>query len=242
MAERHPSKRLALAGRVVLVAASAAAGGALGLGYGDRVGYALAALVDRDPAELKDTLIWGIIGSGATLAAAGAWLSLWVSGAGVRWRRGALAAVVAVALFSAGLMAAAYDWPKREGVPVIEYQLRLPSGYALPDDTGGIAAISLGVWSAKSGKGAYIRSFDDIEGHLVVSGSFLLGVDDLQPMMSIRFLDGPLSYWRVPYTPDAELEADFGPWLPIEFTAPPGSEPLVLDGVYEIRYRVRRYM
>lgn len=242
MADRHPSRLLAAAGRVLLVAAAAAAGGALGLSYGDRLGYALAALVDRDPAELKDTLIWGIIGSSATLAAAGAWLALWVSGAGVRWRRGALVVVAVVALVSAGLMAAAYDWPKSEGVPVIEYQLRLPSGYALPDDTGGIAPIGLSIWSAGSGKGAYIRSFDDIEGHLVVSGSFLLGKDDNEPMMSIRFLDGPLGYWRVPYAPDAALEPDFGPWLPIEFVAPLGKELLPLDGAYEIRYRVRRYM
>lgn len=241
MANRHPHKRLTVAGRILLVVAAAVAGGALGLSYGDLLGYALAAVVDRDPAELKDTLIWGIVGSGATLAAVGAWLALVVTRAGAPWRHGALALVAAVALASAGLMAAAYDWPKSEGVPVIEYQLRLPAGYALPGDTGGIAPISLGVWSAGSGRGAHIRSFDEIEGHLVVSGSFLLGKGDVEPMMSIRFLDGQLSYWRIPYTPDAALEADFGPWLPIEFVAPPGRELVTADGAYEIRYRVRRY-
>src|SRR5215510_12413553 len=119
MPERPILKSALSAGRLVLALAAAGGGAWLGFRYGDAPGYLLADLLDRDPAELKDTLIWGVITSAAFLALAGVWLALTLTRAARRARLASLIALAVVTLGGAGMMAAAYDWPKSSGTPVI---------------------------------------------------------------------------------------------------------------------------
>jgi hypothetical protein len=236
----RPILKSALAvGRFVLALAAAAGGAWLGFRYGDALGYLLARLVDREPAELKDTLIWGIITSAAVLALAGAWLMLTLTGAARRARFATLAALGVATLGGAGMMAAAYDWPKSTGAPVIDYELRLPPGTVLPPHQNDIR---LFIWSDRAGQGVYIKEVRRNGPRPEIVGDLTLQEGNLSPTMSIQLPNGPERHWRLPYTPDAKLEPALGPWQRIEFITPLGRQPIPSDADHEIRYRVRRYM
>jgi hypothetical protein len=239
MPERPILKSAISAGRFVLALAAAAGGAWLGFRYGDAPGYLLADLLDRDPAELKDTLIWGVITSAAFLALAGVWLALTLTRAARRTRFATLIALAVVTLGGAGMMAAAYDWPKSAGIPVIDYELRLPPGTVLPPNQGDIRMF---VWSDRSGQGVYIKEVRRSGPRPEIIGDLVLQEGNLSPTMSLQLPNGPERHWRLPYTPDAKLEPAFGPWQRIEFITPLGRQPIPSDGDYDIRYRVRKYM
>jgi apolipoprotein N-acyltransferase len=225
-------------GRFVLAVGAAAGGAWLGFRYGDAVGYALADLVDRDPAELKDTLIWGTITSAAFLALAGAWLALTLTRAARRARFATLIALAVATLGGAGMMAAAYDWPKSAGTPVIDYELRLPPGTTLPPNQNDIRMF---VWSDQSGQGVHIKEVRRTGPRPEIIGTLVLPETEA-PTMSIQLPGGPERHWRLPFTSGAKLDAAFGPRQGLEFVTPLGRQPIPADSDYDIRYRVRRYM
>ena len=144
-----------------------------------------------------------------------------------------------VMLAGAGMMAAAYDWPKSAGNPVIDYELRLPAGTVLPAHENDIR---LFVWSDRSGQGVYIKDVRRAGERPEIVGSLVLSENNLSPTVSIQLPNGPERHWRLPYGPNAKLEPAFGPWQRIEFVTPLGRQPIPSDGDYEIRYRVRRYL
>lgn len=227
-----PTQRSALRALAALLAA--VGGGWLGLRYGDHLGYALADLVGRDVAELKDTLIWGIVASGAVGALAACWLALTLTGAGRLARRAALAGTIVAAFGGTGLMAMAYDWPKSAGTPVIDYEIIVPAGVELPADTG---QIRLAIWSGTSGQGCAITRVDHSGARQAFAGTIVLNTDNDDPVLTLQFGSGAKRSWRLPYTAGAGREQDFRPWQTIAFIEGPAAE-----GQYEIRYRLRRFM
>lgn len=224
---------------LLLAIAAGVAGGFAGMQLGEALSYAVARLTDRDIAELKDMLIWSLIAGMATGAAAGVWIVLVLTRA-ARWlQRSALALLAAVALGSATITVAAYDWPKSSGHPVVQYELRLPAGVALPP----MSDIRLAQWHGKSGHGIYIDRTGIVDGRAQISGSFVIGRDSKGSEMELGLARNVESRWLIPYTGDAPIEKTFSPWQRIDLLPSPraGTDPLPA-GDYHIRYRVRRYM
>jgi hypothetical protein len=157
----------------VLAVVAAAAGGFAGMQLGEALGYAVARLIDRDIAELKDMLIWSLIAGMAIGAAAGIWIVLALAPS-PRWlRRSALAVSAIAAVGGAAIIAAAYDWPKSSGHPVVQYELRLPQGVVLPPKNN----IRLDQWQGKYGHGIYIDRTGITDGRAEIAGSFVVGRD-----------------------------------------------------------------
>jgi hypothetical protein len=224
---------------LLLAVAAAVAGGFAGMHLGEAISYAVARLTDRDIAELKDMLIWSLIAGMATGAGAGIWVVLALART-PRWlQRSALALLIFVALGGVAVGVAGYDWPKSSGHPVVHYELRLPAGVALPP----MSDIRLAQWQGKSGHGIYIARTGMVDGRAEIAGSFVIGRDSTGSEMELGLARNVESRWRIPYTGDAPLEKDFGPWHRIDLLPSPraGTEPLPA-GEYHIRYRVRRYM
>jgi hypothetical protein len=226
------------------VAAMAALGfGWLGALFGQDAGYALARLLRRDPAEVKDMLIWMFIASPFVMAALGIWLALVMTGAGRAARTVALSFLVVVTAGAVAMMTASYDWPKTTGTPVYDYELRLPTGVPLSNPN----LLDLTMWDEKTGSGCSVTDLRHIDGRVQVSGKFTLGNDNHAPRMSMRLREGtihphPEAYWRLPVMLATKVEAEFSPWHKIEFITAPRVVPSVPPGDYEIRYRLRRFM
>ena len=235
----EPTSRSSLPGwaYVVLVALAAFLGGWLGLHLGESFGYALARFADRDIAELKDVLIWCIVLGAAVCAVASVWFLLWVVSARIWARRSALAALAFVTVGAATVIWAAYPPLKTSGDPVIDYELRLPAGLALPNHND----IDLVIWSGKSGQGCFIREIRMAGDRPEIAGNMVLRTTNLAPTVSLSLYRAMEGGWRLPIKPDAALEKNFGPWQRIEFSPATGARPLPA-GVYEIRYRVRSYL
>lgn len=238
--------------RFALAVVAFAAGGFVGFWVGEPLGYAVAALVGRDPAEVKDMLIWCFIATPIVMAALWAWLALVLTGAGRLPRTIALVWLIFVTIGAVGLTIVSYDWPKASGIPVVDYELRLPAGIKLTNKYD----IGLTVWNEKSGQGCYVDSLQYIGGRAQLNGTIVVQLDNHAPTMSLRLpenqaLDGPRGpfvqnnpegYWRLPYSPTSKLEIEFSPWQKIEFIAAPRAVPPMPPGNYEIRYRLRHYM
>jgi hypothetical protein len=230
-------------GRAIVIAllafVAAAAGGFGGVQLGQALSYAIAWLTDRDIAELKDMLIWSIIAGMAIGAAAGVCIVV-VFAPTPRWvRRGALALFAILAMGGTAIMVAGYDWPKSSGHPVVQYELRLPPGVALPPQ----GDIRLGQWQGSSGHGIYIDRTGTIDGHAQISGSFAINRDSKGSDMALGWAPNIESRWRIPFTGEAPIDKAFGPWQRIEFLPSPRADTVPLPaGDYHIRYRVRRYM
>jgi hypothetical protein len=144
-----------------------------------------------------------------------------------------------VALGGAAITVAAYDWPKSSGHPVVQYELRLPQGVALPP----MSELRLGQWRGKSGHGIYIKRTGIVDGRAEIAGSFAIDRDSTGSEMSLGLARNVESRWRIPYAGDAPLEKTFGPWQRIELLPSPRADTVPLPaGDYHIRYRVRRYM
>ena len=224
---------------LLLAVAAATAGGFGGMQLGEALSYAIARLTDRDIAELKDMLIWSVIAGMAIGATAGFWIVLVLAPTRLWIRRIALAALVVSGLGGTALMVAAYDWPKSSGHPVVQYELRLPHGVALPPQ----GEIRLGQWQGTSGHGIYIRRTEIADGHAQISGSFAINRDSKGSDMALGWAPNIESRWRIPFTGDAPLNKAFGPWQRIELLPSPRANTIPLPaGDYHIRYRVRRYM
>lgn len=225
--------------RAILAVPLAVAGGWLGLQLGEALAYAIAALTDRDIAELKDMLIWSYLAGGAVCAVASVWLMLWLTRAGRLWQRMALIALGIVAIQGAAMMLISFDWPKSSGRPVVEYQLRLPASAYLPERGN----VDITLWSEKSGSGIYIHEIRQSGGRPEIAGSFFIPGASPERTLSLRLNRSSEGHWRFPIREDSKLDKAFGPWQRIEFVPSPraGTTPLP-PGEYEIRYRVRKYM
>lgn len=137
-------------------------------------------------------------------------------------------------------MLASFDWPKSSGEPVVDYELRLPAGAALPER----GKLDLTVWREKAGEGCYIDKVRMAGDRPEITGNLTLRTNNLSPSMSLRLNNAAEGYWRLPIAPDAALDKSFGAWQRIEFIATPRATPLppLPTGEYDIRYRVRKYM
>jgi hypothetical protein len=230
--------------RRAAVAAMAALGfGWLGALFGQDAGYAVARLLRRDPAEIKDMLVWLFIASPFVMAALGVWLALVLTGAGRPARTGSLAFLVVLTAGTVAISVASYDWPKSFGTPVYDYELRMPAGMKITDHN----LVDLTIGDEKTGTGCAVTGLQHIAGRAQVSGAFVLGRDNHVPQMSMRLREGtvhphPEGYWRLPMMPMDKLQAEFSPWQKIEFIAPPRAVPAMPPGDFEIRYRLRRFM
>jgi hypothetical protein len=234
--------------RLFLGLIAAICGLVVGLGLGERFGYAIAAWIDRDPAELKEMLIACFISAGLVTSVVAVWFVTWITGAGRGARIAALGAIGAAVGVGALMILSSYDWPKSHGTPVIDYELRLPEGVSLPSGPG---PIDLTIWSGTAGQGCYVGRITRDTSRHEMAGKIVLNMDNPNPVMSLRLIDMTVKtdprpsvtrYWRLPYTPDAALEQQWRPWERITFIAAPRGETVPPNGEYEIRYRLRRYM
>jgi hypothetical protein len=234
---------LSLPIRIALALFALIVGGFFGQALGEFLGYAIARFADRDAADLKDMLIWCVISGMATGAAAGVWLVLVASRSQVYARRAAMIIVCGLAAVGAALIALTYDWPKSSGHPLVEYELRLPTGLQPPRNE-----IRLTTWRDKTGHGVYMARIRTMEDRVEIAGNFVLPQDSTETTMSLGLPSerGPPyrqeQHWRLPFAGNARLDKDFGPWQRIEFLPSHSSylQPLP-PGDYDIRYRVRRY-
>ncbi len=224
---------------LLLAMATGVAGGFAGMQFGEVASHAIARLTDRDIAELKDMLIWSLIAGMASGAVAAVWIVLKLTRM-PRWlQRSALVLLASVALGGSAITVAAYDWPKSSGHPVVQYELRLPVGVALPP----MSELRLAQWQGNSGSGIYIARTGTVDGRAEIAGSFVIGRDSKGSEMSLGLARNVESRWRIPYAGDAKLETQFGPWQRIELLPSPRGGVMPLPaGEYLIRYRVRRYM
>ena len=217
--------------------AAAIAGGWIGLHLGEAFGYALARWADRDIADLKDELIWCILMGGLVCAFASAAIALFLTGARPWMQRTAAIAVCVVTVGAGALLFAAYPWPKTSGIPVVEYELRLPAGLPLPKHS----EIDLVIWSEKYGQGCYIADVRMAGNRPEIVGNMVLQLNNREPSVSLALNRETEGRWKLPIKPDAALDKAFGPWQRIEFIPSARTKPLPA-GNYDIRYRVRSYM
>jgi hypothetical protein len=225
--------------RIALAVVAAIPGAWIGIAATNALVYAIAALTDRDIAELKDMLIWSMITGLLAGGLAAIWLVLWLTSAGKWAQRVALIPLCIAALGGGAITVAAFDWPKSSGTPIIQYQLRLPAGAPLPERD----KIGITVWREKLGQGCYIDQIRMADGRPEITGDLVLHTTYENPTMSLELDRASAGYWRLPYKPDAALEKSFGPWQRIEFIPTPRANvPPLPPGDYEIRYRVRKYM
>jgi hypothetical protein len=141
--------------RRAAIAAAAALGFAwLGALFGQDAGHAVARLLRRNTAEVKDMMIWLFVASPFIMAALGIWLALLLTGAGRAARTLALSILPVMTAGTATMMAASYDWPKTTGTPVYDYELRLPAGVALSNPN----LLDMTLWDDTAGTGCSVPS------------------------------------------------------------------------------------
>jgi hypothetical protein len=240
MATPRPSLKFRLLRHVLAIYAAVVAGW-LGLRGGSALIDAIAALTDRDIAELKDMLIWSSLSGAAVGALLGVWLVLRLTRASREAQKITLFALAIAFACGAVLLLVSYDWPKSSGRPVVQYELQLPAGMPLP----GRGDIDVTIWRERSGHGCYVAQVRMQGDRPVIAGSCVIASDNTEPRLSLRLSRSMEGHWRSPFRPDAKLEPAFAPWQRVEFVDVPSPrrkvEPLP-PGAYDIRYRVRRYM
>ena len=223
-----------------------------GFWLGQPIGYELARLLGRDPADLKGMLIACFIAMPFFMSALFAWLALTLTGARPTSRDTARAWLAFVTVGTVVLVIGNYDWPKSSGIPVVEYELRLPAEAAVSDRH----QVSLTVWSETGGTGCYIHNLQQFAGRPQLTGHIVVQTNNEKPTMSLRLVQAaaadessatfvqksPEGYWRLPYSPQSQLETEFSPWQAIEFISAPRAVPALPPGRYEIRYRLSEFM
>jgi hypothetical protein len=206
---------------------------------GDTLGYAIASWTGREPAELKDMLIWSAVMGWPVGALAGLWLALMALQYSAEARRIAFMAVGFAVVIDAALMLASFDWPKRAGRPSVAYELRLPPG--LPPQRAD--KIDLVLWADNTGHGCYVAKARQVDDRTEIAGSFTVYGSDTDRFLLLRLNRETEGYWRMPIQPNAALDKEYGPWQRIEFVPNPRTKlPPLPRGEYEIRYRVRKYL
>lgn len=227
--------------RHILAIYAAVVAGWLGMRGGSALIDAIAALTDRDVAELKDMLIWGSLSSAAVGALAGIWLVLLLTRASREAQTIALFALAIAFACGAILLLVSYDWPKGAGRPVVQFELQLPAGMPRPDRSD----IDVTIWRDRSGQGCHVADVRVQGDRPQIAGSCVIASDNPEPKLSLRLNRSMEGYWRLPFRPEAKLEAAFGYWRRVEFVdvpSPRGTIKPLPPGAYDIRYRVRRYM
>jgi hypothetical protein len=225
--------------RAVFVLVAAAAGIAGGTQLGEKFGAAISYVVERDPAELKDAIIWCIITAPFVCGTGAAWLAILISGSS--WHRGAMWAFVLVGTLSASMIYVSYEPLKAFGTPVLDFELLLPEDLKVD----GIGRVDLTIWNGASGQGCYIRSIDQLGSRQQISGSMTLNPTNYEPRVSVEFHNGDRwfagGFWVLPYKPDTALEDRYRPWSEITIKGAIRDIPLV-EGAFSIRYRARRFI
>ena len=168
--------------RIALAIVAAIPGAWIGIAASNALVYAIAALTDRDIAELKDMLIWSMITGLFAGGLAAIWLVLWLTSAGKWAQRVALIPLCIAALGGGAITVAAFDWPKSSGTPIIQYQLRLPAGAPLPERD----KIGITVWREKLGQGCYIDQIRMADGRPEITGDLVLHTAYENPTMSLE--------------------------------------------------------
>ena len=123
------------------------------------------------------------------------------------------------------------------GIPVVEYELRLPAGLPLPKHN----EVDLVIWSDKYGQGCYVADVHMAGDRPEIVGNIVLQLNNADPSVSLALNRKTEGSWKLPIKPDAALDKAFGPWQRIEFIPSARTKPLP-PGEYDIRYRVRSYM
>jgi hypothetical protein len=227
--------------RHILAIYAAVAAGWLGLRGGSALINAIAALTDRDIAELTDMVVWSSLSAGAVGALAGVWLVLLLTRASREAQTITLFALAIAFACGATLLLVSYDWPKSLGRPVVQFELQLPAGMPLPDRSD----IDITIWRERSGHGCYVADVRMQVDRPEIAGNCVIASDNPEPKLSLRLNRSMEGHWRLPFGPEAKLEPAFGPWQRVEFVdvpSPRGTIKPLPPGAYEIRYRVRRYM
>ena len=117
--------------RHVLAIYAAVVAGWLGLRGGSALIDAIAAMTDRDCAELADMVMWSSLAGAAVGALAGIWLVLLLTKASREAQKITRFALAIAFACGAVLLLVSYDWPKSSGRPVVQYELQLPAGMPL---------------------------------------------------------------------------------------------------------------
>ena len=175
----------------------------------------------------------------------------WASGSGGKQSVGkalkgagiALLAIVAIA--AAGLAIQYYSVPHRleydQAGASLEFELRAPAGFALPDDPAGIE-VSLDTdlnqqpadWSEPA-----LRQEGDWK---ILSGDVELYYRTSQRLLVFRFPDGRDRIFRPALSAKPEPEQGWSDWRKVDFVGVAGQPQTINPGPedpFELRYRVR---
>ncbi|HEX6120768.1 MAG TPA: hypothetical protein VFZ03_15070 [Dongiaceae bacterium] len=161
-----------------------------------------------------------------------------LKGAGI-----ALAAIVAIA--AAGLAIQYNSVPHRleydQAGASLEFELRAPAGFALPDDPTMIEATldtdlnqQPAVWHDPA-----LRHDSDWS---ILSGEVELYYRTSQRLLVFKLPDGRDRIFRPALSARPDPEADWSDWRPVDFIGVPGQSQTVKPGPddpFELRYRVR---
>ena len=131
-------------------------------------------------------------------------------------------------------------WEKRSGLPLVEFEIRLPVGILLPDDRN----IQVMLWSGNAGTGCRVVEVRRAGERPVVAGNFRVNRDDQDARLSLRLSNMAEGFWTIPVDRKAAaLDQRFGTWQPIHFLPQPRMDDAPLPhGDYDVRYRVKRYL
>lgn len=156
-----------------------------------------------------------------------------------RWHQLVLALGVLLLLgAAAAAVVTMRPWEKRAGIPLVEFEIRLPAGILLPDDQH----IQVTLWSGNAGTGCRVIEVRRTGARPVVAGNFPVNRDD-DPRLSLRLSSTAEGYWAMPVERKAALEQRFGAWQTVHFLPQPRMEEAPLPpGNYEVRYRVKKYL
>lgn len=231
-------KDLSPASRILFLFAAFIVGGGLGIPAGDALGYGIASWLDRDPAEIKGTLLWCF----TTVPILSALLTVWLTAVLLNspMKTGALVLLLALTPTALGLIINSYEPEKLSGIPVIDFELLLPPGFEIAD--AGSASVT--IWNGKDGTGCATTRLDQgVRKKLI--GTIVLHPDNFNPTVSIAFRDGDKwlsgGAWEFPYTPGTPREEQPRDWQEVKFISSVHNFPMVL-GRFDIRYQLRRFI
>jgi hypothetical protein len=122
--------------------------------------------------------------------------------------------------------------------PWVEFEVRLPPGILLPDDSN----IEITLWANGMGRGCGRPVVHRSAVPPILTGMCSVVVTSTEYVMSLRLSRFYEGYWKMPFTGSMDVEGAFGLWQRIEFTRAPAGEREVSalpHGDYYVRYLVR---